>query len=1083
MFRACWTWTAACLLCAAVTAESGHSDPFAEFGWSYEENPIEADFTNACGQDQPLGDCGPENWKFAFEECEARDQSPIDIHEHVHVSHTLNSLKWRVSSDYLECQDASIEMNRYTYNISFSEESEACHEAYVLDFLEHEYTAKHFQIHHPSEHTIDHEHFDLEVQFVHESENGHFVIVSVLVEASDEFSENQFLAHILDAVERANLTIGGHSTQHFRKNDLNFVDTFLPSIGLQFNYYSYHGSLTVPSCASATWAILSQPAYATPKQIEQFKAAFVNASESAWSSHGENVRPLQKPNVFNELEFFVDEFCYERYCHNLFSIGKELDVAMAMAFLALLILFTVIFEFLTGKLDERVRDFHTTAAMVSHVYKELSILGVVSFIAVCIIKSCSFDIPENVMIAFEAMHIFIFSSGVAFVLFSGISLHFTYNLSKHWDKLLTIAENIPVEVAKTHRFHLFGHKCVGQPLHVIDLGMCFMRGKFVQIFNLPHTFDFQKYIMLFLAQTVAHMLDIDVLVWVLSFAYLLMTISFMFVFTPQPGFILAGLVHLVVICLGIFLSYLSFKKVLNIAEIDSFEKLRAKAKGAEQSSTRSHLEAEEMAKIHYSSLEQFQKTRNSAPRFSLTRKSKTTDPGHALISPRGRQGSMTHDDRVLMHARMSKAWQPFGSPVVINIIFKTCTLCISFYSCLYALVVYVYMDWFGHVIIVLIITIGVCSLIPRFIVMKTLVKCFAKLDHELVGKVLDYATEKRAMQKELADFLFPDFDLRLIEISNFKQVIQKTLFPKEKAGKANPTEDEDDDKTVDPKRLVERLQARNMNLSISKVHRFKRLLDKDRSGTVELSEVVALMEDERVYRIDKRLLEGFQKHRDTDKITNMFKLRIKLGNIPDVLMDVYRGKVPADANDKALEYLASELLKVLTDTAVTALAADEKPESGAGEKAFEMRRGLGVDDATKAELLNEGPRAEQKVLEYLKADPDSKSIDFLTLRNWFCEYVNVRSEEVHQNELSSSRDEQGLDEDDDDHQALMEGRRLSSIPQHDDQDDGIELALNATATSIPTRQPSSVDILVIPQTGEPATFDHSLTPADFEGDK
>eukprot|EP00300_Choanocystis_sp_HF-7_P015658 c19131_g1_i10.p1 GENE.c19131_g1_i10~~c19131_g1_i10.p1 ORF type:complete len:731 (+),score=193.50 c19131_g1_i10:873-3065(+) len=644
---------------------------------------------------------------------------------------------------------------------------------------------------------------------------------------------------------------------------------------------------------------MAEPAFATTHQIEQFKSAFLNASGSAWSSHGENARPIQELSPIHNLELFIDDFCYERYCHNLFRVGKVIDVTMSIAFLGLLILFTTIFEFLTAKLDEHVKSFHTTMAMVSHVYKELSILGVVSFIAVCIIKSCSFDIAENLMIAFEVMHIFIFSSGIAFVLFSGIILRFTYNLAAHWDKLLTTHEDIlHGEVTKTHRFHLLGQAWIGQPLHVVDLGTCFMRGKFIEIFGLPHTFDFQKYIMLFLAHTVAHMLDIEFGVWIVGFLYLLMCIGLMAIFpTNQGGFIFAGIVLLLLICLAINLAYLSFTTVLKLSGITSFETLKTKAEAAQKESfeARSHLEAEEIAKGHYISLEGTKKKvldKRKSTRISL-KGPKAFFAGEAAAEKPEKEEA---DKSTLL----SKAWRPFGSPFIINVVFNSCTLCMSFYFCLYILFVREFMEWYGHLITSVIIAVGVCSLIPRLIVTKSLVKCLTDLDRELIGKVLDYATEKRAMQKELTDFLFPDLELRLMERTDFESVIRKILRPEDIV-----------DNTVHPKRLVERLQDNEMNLSFSKVHRFKRLLDKDRSGTVEMSEIVELMDDERLYRIDKRLLEGFQRYSSQGSV---FSLSIPRSKIHLVLSDVYRGQLPQEVKDRAAASFgaANEPIEYLT---------------------------------------------------------------------------------------------------------------------------------------------------------------------------
>ena len=119
----------------------------------------------------------------------------------------------------------------------------------------------------------------------------------------------------------------------------------------------------------------------------------------------------------------------------LFSLGDFLKPAYAVAFLAFLIVFTIFFEVISDQLEHRVKGFRTAELMVRKVYKEMSILGFVSFIALCITKSCVLHVREDLLLAFEAMHVMIFGIGVGFILLAGVTLFFTYKTTSHWDKV------------------------------------------------------------------------------------------------------------------------------------------------------------------------------------------------------------------------------------------------------------------------------------------------------------------------------------------------------------------------------------------------------------------------------------------------------------------------------------------------------------------------------------------------------------------------------------------------------------------------------------------------------------------------
>ena len=87
------------------------------------------------------------------------------------------------------------------------------------------------------------------------------------------------------------------------------------------------------------------------------------------------------------------------------------------------------------------------------------------------------------------------------------------------------------------------------------------------------------------------------------------------------------------------------------------------------------------------------------------------------------------------------------------------------------------------------------------------------------------------------------------------------------------------------------------------MHRLKRLLDLDRSGTVEVAEVADLMREERVYRIDKLLFAAFCEHgvaHDTDG--DPFHIELHPAQFGRVLEQLYGSapKVPTSVLEAAM---------------------------------------------------------------------------------------------------------------------------------------------------------------------------------------
>ena len=99
---------------------------------------------------------------------------------------------------------------------------------------------------------------------------------------------------------------------------------------------------------------------------------------------------------------------------SIFGLGSSLNVQAASISLIAIVAFTVIFELGTHKLDHHLEG-SPYKEMVDKIYKELTILGFISFGVFMFIQSEA-EVDQDIFLAFEFSHIVIFFAALFFII-------------------------------------------------------------------------------------------------------------------------------------------------------------------------------------------------------------------------------------------------------------------------------------------------------------------------------------------------------------------------------------------------------------------------------------------------------------------------------------------------------------------------------------------------------------------------------------------------------------------------------------------------------------------------------------------
>lgn len=98
-----------------------------------------------------------------------------------------------------------------------------------------------------------------------------------------------------------------------------------------------------------------------------------------------------------------------------------------------LVVFTLLWEYLTQFLEARVHNHHAYQELLERVFKELTLLGLLSFALFVVQDSLSVEISHSLLVSFEFAHYLIFFMALIFVLFALVSMRGCLATKRQWD--------------------------------------------------------------------------------------------------------------------------------------------------------------------------------------------------------------------------------------------------------------------------------------------------------------------------------------------------------------------------------------------------------------------------------------------------------------------------------------------------------------------------------------------------------------------------------------------------------------------------------------------------------------------------
>lgn len=228
----------------------------------------------------------PGAWGDTWEECGARQQSPVDIS----VDQVASWGTDRLSRHYRGLGVWNTEIVNGGHNLQVNGLFG------VLQLPDGMYVAKQFHLHFPSEHTVDGKHLAGEIHIVHQREgavdlNG-LAVLSILLDervqgedlSSSEASASVRFLRRLGLQSKAILDIGESSLV---PGELNIYEAY--SALFEGPFWHYRGSLTTPPCSETVhWYVLQQPGIVPAEMVSAFKRVFPDPS---------NARPTQPLNA------------------------------------------------------------------------------------------------------------------------------------------------------------------------------------------------------------------------------------------------------------------------------------------------------------------------------------------------------------------------------------------------------------------------------------------------------------------------------------------------------------------------------------------------------------------------------------------------------------------------------------------------------------------------------------------------------------------------------------------------------------------------------------------------------------------
>lgn len=194
--------------------------------------------------------------------------------------------------------------------------------------------------------------------------------------------------------------------------------------------------------------------------------------------------------------------------HNLFELGTDLDLSKTLICLIVLIAFTILFEVIVEHIEHQVSHRKDLKKAVEKIFRELSILGVISFSLFMIEQLSSDAVPLEWLLSFEFAHIMLFFMALVYV---GQCVHASIGVIRARQSWLRMHNSLVpptrgVKRATVGWFNTFG-KVHG------ECEFCLLRTLFISRHKLPQDFEFAEYVFSTLVKNLTEIMEISKTTW------------------------------------------------------------------------------------------------------------------------------------------------------------------------------------------------------------------------------------------------------------------------------------------------------------------------------------------------------------------------------------------------------------------------------------------------------------------------------------------------------------------------------------------------------------------------------------------
>jgi hypothetical protein len=193
--------------------------------------------------------------------------------------------------------------------------------------------------------------------------------------------------------------------------------------------------------------------------------------------------------------------------HQVLWAGGIENIWMTALLFGVVVLFTLIWECATERLENAVSDHNAYKDLLEKVFKELTLLGLLSFI-LFIVQDTQLGVEYDLIVAFEFAHYLIFFMAMIFIVLSLISMRGCLATKRVWDST-AVASVSEVCDAFDQKFERASSSIWGKCLQRCGCGLwqvhldlsneqqavewCLLRVLFLREYGVQTYFDFAKY--------------------------------------------------------------------------------------------------------------------------------------------------------------------------------------------------------------------------------------------------------------------------------------------------------------------------------------------------------------------------------------------------------------------------------------------------------------------------------------------------------------------------------------------------------------------------------------------------------------